>query len=132
MSRHRLLSFLGMCAALLAPAIAPGPLFAGSSSEGAYEVLSPWAEVDAVPLRGLSPRLDDLAGKKVGMFVNYKRAARPIALSLEKRLKAMFPGTDIRPFYSPEWNVLETETKNRDQFEAGARGVAAVILLVGD
>jgi hypothetical protein len=27
-----------------------------------YEVISPWAEADPVPFRGISPRLDSLAG----------------------------------------------------------------------
>ena len=43
-----------------------------------YEVLSPWAEVDPIPLRGISPRVDTLAGKKIGLFANFKRAAKPI------------------------------------------------------
>jgi hypothetical protein len=34
-------------------------------SEYQYDVLSPWAEVDPLPLRGISPRLDSLSGKKI-------------------------------------------------------------------
>ena len=40
-----------------------------------YEVLSPWAEADPVPLSGISPRLEDMTGKKIGLFCNSKRAA---------------------------------------------------------
>ena len=29
-----------------------------------FEVLSPWADTDPIPFRGISPRLDGLAGKK--------------------------------------------------------------------
>ena len=43
-----------------------------------YEVLSPWAVVDPVPLRGLASRLDSLDGKTIGLFKNFKRAAGPI------------------------------------------------------
>jgi hypothetical protein len=107
-------------------------LFAQNKSETQYQVFSPWAEVDPVPLRGISPRLDTLAGKKIGLFVNYKRAARPIAQSIERRLKSMYPDSQISSFYSPEWNVSVIETKNRDKFEAWAKGVDAVILSVGD
>ena len=39
--------------------------------EGQYEVLSPWAEVDPIPLRGISPRIKTLAGKKIGLFVQF-------------------------------------------------------------
>ena len=31
-----------------------------SQSVAAYEVLSPWAEADPIPLKGLAPRLDKL------------------------------------------------------------------------
>jgi hypothetical protein len=132
MHRFRILWILGAFAAIAAAHDSSGALFAQNVPESQYAVLSPWAEVDAVPLRGISPRLDNLVGKKIGLFVNYKRAARPIGLSLEKRLKAMYPSSEISFFYSLEWNVLETETKNRDKFAAWAKGVDAVILLVGD
>jgi hypothetical protein len=132
MPRVRLLLVLGLFAAIAAIRDPSEALFAQNSSESRLEVLSPWAEVDPIPLKGISPRIDNLAGKKIGLFVNYKRAARPIGLSLEKRLKSMYPGSEVRFFYSPEWNVLETETKNRDKFAAWAKEVNAVILLVGD
>jgi hypothetical protein len=132
MPRFRLLLVPGLFVAIAAILDSSTALFAQNSAESKLEVLSPWAEVDPIPLRGISPRIDNLAGKKIGLFVNYKRAARPIGLSLEKRLKSMYPGSELRVFYSPEWNVLETETKNRDKFAAWAKEVNAVILLVGD
>jgi hypothetical protein len=108
-------------------------LLAQSKSEPQYQVLSPWAEADPIPLRGLSaPRVDTMAGKKIGLFVNYKRAARPIAESVERRLKGMYPDAQISYFISTEWNVSVVETKNKDKFEAWAKGVNAVILSVGD
>jgi len=97
-----------------------------------YEVLNPWAEVDPIPLRGISPRLDTLAGKKVGLFANFKRAARPMAASVEKRLKAMYPDIQTSLFDSRAWNVVETETKNREKFTAWIKDVDAVVLMVGD
>jgi hypothetical protein len=135
MPKLRLLWVLGISAAMvLAATQSPfGALYAQNKSESQLEVLSPWAEVDPIPLRGLSsPRLENLAGKKIGLFVNYKRAARPIAESVERRLKSMYPDVQISYFYSPEWNVSVVETKNRDKFEAWAKGVNAVILSVGD
>ncbi len=116
---------LGIFVAITA---APAPANAATT----YEVLSPWADVDPIPLRGISPRIQNLAGKKIGIFVNYKRAARPIGLALEKRLKSMYPDSEISFFHSPEWNVSEIETKDRDKFTAWAKGVNAVVLVVGD
>lgn len=108
-------------------------LFAQNKPEALYEVLSPWAEADPIPLKGLnSQRMESLAGKKIGLFVNYKRAARPIAEAVERRLKSMYPDAQISYFVSPEWNVSVVETKNKDKFQAWAKGVNAVILSVGD
>ena len=124
---------LGMSIAVSAVQGPSTMLFAQNKSESRYQVLSPWAEADPIPLRGLTaPRVENLAGKKIGLFVNYKRAARPIAESIERRLRSMYPDAQISYLHSPEWNVSVVETKNKDKFEAWAKGVNAVILSVGD
>ena len=56
-----------------------------------YEVLSPWAEADPIPLQGLSPRVDKLDGKKIGLLCNNKRAAPLILDITEKLLKKNSP-----------------------------------------
>jgi len=101
-------------------------------SESLYEVLSPWAEVDPIPVRGISPRVDTLAGKKIGLFANFKRAAKPIQEVVERRLKERFPDCDTSLFDSTLPNVTETETKNLEKFTAWAKDVDAVIAAVGD
>lgn len=40
-----------------------------------FDVMSPWAETDPQPLQGISPRLSELHGKRIGLFANYKRAS---------------------------------------------------------
>ncbi len=133
MSKLKILWGLGMAVLMAAIHGPSGALFAQNKPEAQYEVLSPWADVDPIPLKGLSaPRADNLAGKKIGLFVNYKRAARPIAESVERRLKAMYPDAQISYWVAPEWNVSVVETKNKDKFEAWAKSVNAVILSVGD
>jgi hypothetical protein len=101
-------------------------------SEYQYEVLSPWAEVDPIPLRGISPRLDSLSGKKIGLFANFKRAARPIQAEIEMRLKERFPDIETSLFDSRLPNVTETETVNKEKFAAWAEEMDAVIAAVGD
>ena len=96
-----------------------------------FEVLSPWADVDPIPLRGISPRISTLAGKKIGLFVNPKRAAMPIAESIDKKLKAMYPDVQTIVFHSTEANVNEIETKNKEKFTAWAKGLDAAIAVVG-
>jgi len=107
-------------------------LFAQDSSGIQYEVLSPWGETDPKPIKGISPRLDNLSGKKIGLFANYKRAALPIAESFQKRLRSMYPDSQTTIYHSNQWNVTEIETENRELFKQWAEENDAIILLVGD
>jgi hypothetical protein len=97
-----------------------------------FEVLSPWADVDPIPLRGISQRIPTLAGKKIGLFVNPKRAAMPIAESIDRRLKTMYPDVQTIVFHDTEANVNVIETKNKEKFIAWAKGIDAAIAVVGD
>ncbi len=112
-----------------APSKAP---LAKDVTEQQYAVLSPWAEVDPMAVRGISPRLDTLAGKKIGLFANFKRAARPIVETVEKRLKEQYPDVQTSIFDSRLPNVTETETVNKEKFAAWAKEMNAVIGAVGD
>jgi hypothetical protein len=100
--------------------------------EAQYQVLNPWAEADPIPLRGISPRVQSLAGKKIGLFANFKRAAKPITLSIEKRLRAMYPDATTSIYDSRLPNVSEIETKNRDKFIAWVKEMDAFVAVVGD
>jgi hypothetical protein len=104
----------------------------GNSSDAVFKVLNPWAEVDPIVPRGTSPRLNTLAGKKIGLFANFKRAARPIAAEVGKRLKTMYPDSETSLYDSRGANVVESETKNREKFMDWVKGKDAVILAVGD
>ena len=119
------LAVMAMCSCSESPSAKDG-------SEYRYEVLSPWAEVDPIPLRGITPRVDTLAGKKIGLFANFKRAAVPIAREVEKRLKEKYPDCETDLFHSTLPNVTETETENAERFEAWAKGVDAVVAMVAD
>ena len=135
MNRYLLALFIGLFAvmAIRGLSMAQG---AGSSEpkrpDIQFEVLSPWADVDPIPFRGISPRIPTLAGKKIGLFVNPKRAAMPIAESIDRRLKAMYPDVQTIVFRSVGANVNEIETKNKEKFIAWVRGIDAVIAVVGD
>jgi hypothetical protein len=97
-----------------------------------FEVLSPWADIDPIPLRGISPRIESLSGKKIGLFVNPKRAAMPIAESIDKRLKTMYPDVQTIVYRSYGANVNEIETENKGKFTDWAKGLDAAIAVVGD
>ena len=105
---------------------------AGSASGPEYEVLSPWAEVDPMVALATSPRVDTLAGKKIGLFANSKRAAVPIATEVGKRLKERFPDVETDLYHSTLPNVDESKEANAEEFKTWAKGVDAVVAAVGD
>ena len=95
-----------------------------------YEVLNPWAEVDPMNLRGISPRLTDMANKKIGMYYNSKRAALPMLNLVEAKLKEKFPTLTFSYFLrASNESVIETD---KAKYEEWLKGVDAVILTVGD
>ena len=97
-----------------------------------YAVLNPWAEVDPVPLKGISPRLTGLEGKKIGIFQNFKQASKQMAITIGERLKERYPGLETSLFDSTDQNVSVIETDNKEDFIEWAKGTDAAILLVGN
>lgn len=133
MFRYCLFMVMGMFAAVAAAAPDASQKQVALDTGGhQYQVLSPWAEADPMPLKGITPRINTLAGKKIGLFANYKRAADPIIKALLAKLKARYPDARFSLYKSAEWNVTEAETRNRDKFKKWVDGVDAAILAVGD
>jgi hypothetical protein len=97
-----------------------------------YEVLSPWAEVDPVPLKGLPPRLDSFSGKTIGLYCNFKVAAKQIFTVLERRLKERFPDSKYVWYYNEMMGVADIESERKEKLEDWIRSVDAVVLAAGD
>jgi|SRR5690554_4909501 hypothetical protein len=97
-----------------------------------YEVLSPWAEADPIPLKGLAPRLDKIDGKKLGLLCNNKRAAPVILNAAERLVKEKFPGVIISRFFARSFSVSSLEKDREGEFNDWLKGVDAVIAAVGD
>ena len=133
MRKFKFLSVMGMFFAVITAQNPSGELAAQTTQEARYQVLSPWAEVDPIPLKGLTaPRVNDLAGKKIGLFVNYKRAAMPSAEAIEKQLKLRFPDAEFSYYQSTDWNVNVIETNDKDKFTAWVKSVDAIVATIGD
>jgi hypothetical protein len=96
-----------------------------------FEVLSPWAEIDPLPVRAISARLDGLAGKRIGLYANSKIAALPMLAVVEEELKKRFSGLQFRRFERiPNLSVAETD--RWAEFQQWLKEVDAVILSHGD
>ena len=102
-----------------------------NKASGLYDALNPWADVDPKPLRGISPRIDNLAGKKIGLFRNDKRGALPIEKVIAERLKARYPSIELSEFLRLG-NVSVAETPLMGKFEEWLKGLDAVICAYGD
>jgi hypothetical protein len=104
-----------------------------SQMSNQYDVLSPWAEADPMPLKGISPRVINLTGKKIGLYATTKRAPKPILTVVEKKFKEIFPTSEISWYISTQhYSDLQIEGKNKAQFEEWVKGVDAVVTAVGD
>jgi hypothetical protein len=101
-------------------------------SNAVYEVLSPWAEADPIPLKALVPRIRGLAGKKIGLLRNGKRAAEPILTIVEELLRKNYPATEFIWFRGSSFSVSELEKDRLPEFEDWIKSVDAVIAAVGD
>jgi hypothetical protein len=102
--------------------------------DATYDVLSPWAETDPLPLKGINPRVPELRGKRIGLFANYKRAAGPIQDAVEAELRSRF-GSDIkiaRFAQRGSSDVGGTEDEGPRYAEWLEKEVDTVIVAVGD
>ena len=107
----------------------------GAAKNGAeyqFEVMNPWADVDPIPPRSISPRLDTLDGKKIGLFANSKRSSVPQARMVEKRLKEKFPAIQTDLYHAPDPNYIAQDNPQWGKFSAWIKTVDAIVLTVGD
>jgi hypothetical protein len=102
------------------------------SNKGMYEVLSPWAESDPIPLKGLAPRLESLAGKKIGLLRNNKRAAQEILNVAVSKLKIKYPDIQFSWFKGSTFSVSHLEKNRLSEFEDWIKSVDAVLAAAAD
>jgi hypothetical protein len=103
-----------------------------SQGVAGFEVLSPWAHADPIPARGITPRLDKIDGKKIGLFANGKRAGAPILEAVARELKARYPSVETDLYRCSVFNTPEALTHGKEKFEAWVQTQDAVVLSVGD
>ena len=104
----------------------------GGKTDNVFEVLSPWADADPVPSRAINPRVNDLVGKKIGLFCNTKRVAEPTLKVVEGRLRERYPSVIFSWFFNTAPNEAIVAQTRKDEFDNWLRGVDAVIAAYGD
>jgi hypothetical protein len=98
-----------------------------------YEVLSPWADVDPVTLRAISPRVTDLEGKTIGLFAYFKPHGPLIMAEVENRLRQRFPTAKFSHYHYPmQVSEIANDDEYRPAFEDWAKQVDTVVTGHGD
>ena len=98
---------------------------------GQYEVWNPWAEVDPMALKGISPRPAGLTDSTIGLYSTVrKRASLPINNAVERKLKERFPTLKFSHFLFDKLGLSDEEDKAR--LAEWLKGVDAVVTAVGD
>ena len=73
----------------------PAPV---AKADVSLEVLNPRGEIPAKSALAPSPRVSDLAGKKIGLVANYKAGAELFMTKIEELLKQKYPTATILRF----------------------------------
>lgn len=98
-----------------------------------YTVLSPWASSDAQNPRGLSPRLDTLNGKTIGLYAHFKGHAIRILDEVARVLSQRDPNFRFTHFqYTKEITEIINDPEWSAKAAQWAQGVDAVICAYGD
>lgn len=100
-----------------------------------YEVLNPWAEIDPLPLKPISKRLDNLNNKTLGFFDNGKPVAVAMLIEIKHLLLEKYPDIEINWYQHEQrfsYNILQTESQNKTNFLKWLSQVDAVVTAVGD
>lgn len=97
-----------------------------------YTVMSPWAEVDASGLAGLSPRLDTLDGRTIGMFGDIMDLSVYMLRAVEAEWRKVYPQAKFTYLqYHRETVRIETDPDFKAQFDRWAAGCDAVLAFYG-
>ena len=89
------------------------------------ELLNPRGEIEPPKTYGLSPRISDLNGKKVGFYWNGKPGIDNFFTVVEENLKKMFPNVTTTLFRGP------MEITDKD-IQSWASQIDTFIYAVGD
>ena len=100
-----------------------------------YEVLNPWAEVDPVMEREISPRLKELKDQTIGLFTNNKRASRMIVSAVKENLGRKYPTLKFSQYdiVGGDLEITEIDGKReKAEFEDWLKVIDVFIGAVGD
>ena len=114
--------------------LAAGLFFGGRSTakpaneKVTLELLNPMGVIEPPKALGLTPRISDLAGKKVALLNNGKSGVRNLITALEELLKQKYPTATILTQYK----AGSTADPREEEFQKIAKECDAFIFAIGD
>lgn len=98
-----------------------------------YTVLSPWAQVNTADAKGLSPRLDTLSGKRIGMFAHFKGHSFLILKEIESAIKRQYPSAEFTYLqYPKDTKEIQDDEEFLPRLKEWLSHVDGVIAAYGD
>ena len=95
-------------------------------------VLSPWAQIDQSHLYGLSPRLDTLNGKTVGMFGDFMNTATFMLQVVETEIQKQYPEAKFSHFrYMTETTDIAKDQEVAEDFHHWLDGIDCALVFYG-
>ena len=104
-------------------------LFPAAAAQTTLEVLNPMGVIDPPKTYGLSPRVADLAGKRIALMHNNKPGASNLLDTLETLLKARYPGASFSRGYQTQ---PVQPPKDPDMYKKAAAASDVFIFAMGD
>ena len=114
--------------------LAAGLFFGGRSTakpaneKVTLELLNPMSVIEPPKTIRLTPRISDLAGKKIALLHNNKPGAANLYAALEELLKQKYPGITILRGFNPGIQAQAQE----EHFQEIAKGCDAFVYAMGD
>ena len=98
-----------------------------------YTVLSPWASTGCAEPRGLSPRLDTLKGKTIGLYAHFKDQTPEIMRALGQVISDRYPDTKLKYIqYTRDTAELPNDPDGDAMIRSWLSDVDGVITGLGD
>jgi hypothetical protein len=100
----------------------------GAQATVTLEVMNPRGEIPTLPVTGIMPRINELAGKKIALVDNGKAGADYFLDAIEETLKKQVPTATIVRFKKPRGTIIGTP----ELYPKVAQACDAFIYATGD
>jgi hypothetical protein len=104
----------------------------GENSSCRYGVLNPWADIEPEPLRVISPRVENLDNKTIGLFDSGKGGSGVILDVVQEKLVERFPTSKIDRYVARRWYGEVIDSDEKEQFEKWTKSIDTAVAAVGD